>query len=281
MIVVGSAPYEWSISLFISFPGIALLTLVTISYYSKSRRLESSLKQLQAEYERQQGNLLSEEKIVSLRSKAKTIVEEFSTGKNTIPKMTSANQLARDLIVFLRTGNIEEHLLFGLGIIDSEQTGDERLDRKLSTFALCQTFEESLVQLGRISEREQVRKRFENAKQLTTSYMLKQLIEDVGKGKKIQEYGRFDRSMGSEDFDNKLRMLIQTGKALNRGDSEIGIEQPFLDYSIALLVRNYTHHTPILDSRLYNEEVVFNLIFEHLIGAVVRSFVQFNPAYSG
>ena len=155
-------------------------------------------------------------------------------------------------------------------------TGDKKLDRKLALFSLVQVFEESLVHLGKSSRNQEKRQLFSKAGRLTAPYMLKHLYDVENADILLPSHTGFDRSLGPLGFDNKTAELLNLA-SLADNDRQT---QRKLNYTIAILVKNFAAHTPGLESALFRNHKRFEDVFVRVISAIATAFVDLHPSYA-
>ena len=278
-IIVGEVPVGWAIAQGLLLPGLLFLLLLVVALTKRSRDFQDDLEEVRFELEDYRSRVLASKSMNELRSIAKTKIEAASESSSSIPDNVSSEQVTRDLLVFLRLNQLEEHLLFGLVVGDVEGSGDARLDKKLSIFALTQTLEENLAKLGQLSSNEYISKKFLESKQLTSRYMLKVLYDDADLQTMLDDFGRFDRSDAVSDFDLKLDILLNnTDKILETSEVRT-ISQFNLDLTIALLARNFTHHISNLESILYQNKAFFQNTQRSILRGIISTYSTLNPAY--
>lgn len=275
-ILVGRIPMEWFLALSLSLPGMVFFIILAATFIKRTTELEENLSTLKRTLEEQSRRLLDSQDIQNLRNDASASLCEVIGQNLEILGDKPASDLTTNLMMFMSSIGVEEHLLFGFAVKELEMTGDKRLDRKLVLFSLVQVFEESLVHLGKVSRDHEKRQLFSEAGRLTAPYMLKHLYDVENADILLSSHTGFDRSSGPLDFDNKTAELLNLA-SLADNDKQT---QRKLDYTIAILVRNFTAHTPGLESALFSNHERFEDVFVRVISAIATAFVDLHPSYT-
>jgi hypothetical protein len=147
---------------------------------------------------------------------------------------------------------------------------DDAQARKDALYKLGLAFENILMIIGRNHREPIVRNIFTTSQKLTTGFMLSRLFESDRKLKAmLLSYGEFDRSKNGEDFENKIREL------LNADQLFIGIPHYMRYYTLSTLVRNYYSHEGCQDTMVNRDESLFQQVINEGLLSILSIFKYF------
>ena len=274
-IIVGIIPVIWYIAFWLLVSGFTLFSAVIIYAWVQKQRIESRLFELEENFQELRKKSLEIKQFSDIKNQSMNLLEALSAEYNL------STDLPDELFLFLEDNEIHEYFHFGLEFARSEVTGNRSFNLNLALFSLTQAFEGILMKLAETHDEYEIRNLFSSRTHMTLGWMLQKLFPIEEFENAIKFFGSFDKKNESVDFTNKILALIDNQLIMDGWQYGETLEQPYRDFIITLLTRNFTHHSTTLDVSVYTNEDIYSLTEKHVASAILRVFTMLKSHNNG